>query len=212
MASVGRESPDQDVRPERADPRWRSQVVRRSSWSWSSRRPGDWFEDTLASIAAQRYSNSSPLVIDVGRPSRAGSDRGGRAGCPGSGLEGNPGFATACNEALRAVRGAAFFLFCQRQTSASLSALQVMVEEAFGRTPASSGRSSSSGTTPTALLSVGMGAGRTGYPYPTSSGASSTRSSTTACGTRSTCPVPSPWSGPICSRRSAVRLRHRLPR
>ena len=129
--------------------------------------PGDWFEDTLASVEAQRYSNASLLVIDVGTDlDGARSDRRGGARRAGARPRGQPRLRAACNEALRAVQGAAFFLFCHDDVRLDPDAIQVMVEEAFRSNAGIVGPKLVEWNDPDRLLSVGMGADKTGYPAP----------------------------------------------
>ena len=160
--------PDQDVQPDApTTPDGDPQVVPPVVVVMVVDDPGAWFEDTLASIAAQRYSNSSLLVIDVGTDP-AVRDR--IASVLPDALvrtvEGNPGFASACNEALRAVQGAAFYLFCHDDIRIAPDALQVMVEEAFRSNAGIVGPKLVDWNDPDRLLSVGMGADKTGYPVP----------------------------------------------
>jgi len=74
--------------------------------------PGDWLEQTLAALGGQDYPNLSLLVIDVG----TGGDLRPRVGAvvPDAyvrRLEA-AGYARAANEALVAVEGASYLLFC----------------------------------------------------------------------------------------------------
>ena len=73
--------------------------------------PGDWFEETLASVAAQQYANCALLVIDTGtrddtvdRIAQVVPDAHYRR------VDADVGFGRAVNEAQRAVQGAAFYL------------------------------------------------------------------------------------------------------
>ena len=129
--------------------------------------PGAWFEETLASIAAQRYGNASLLVIDTGtddnireRVASLVPDAHHRT------LAGSPGFARAANEVSRAVQGAAFYLLCHDDVRLEPDVLQVMVEEAFRSNAGIVGPKLVDWARPERLLSVGMGADKTGYPAP----------------------------------------------
>ena len=129
--------------------------------------PGAWFETTLASIASQTYANASLLVIDAGsdgttaeRVAAIVPDAHHRR------AEGKPGFGKAANEALRAVRGAAFYVFCHDDVRLAPDAVQVMVEEAFRSNAGIVGPKLVDWNDDQRLLSVGMGADKTGYPAP----------------------------------------------
>jgi GT2 family glycosyltransferase len=129
--------------------------------------PGSWFDATVRSLAAQTYANASVLVIDVGsdpsvreRVARRLPDALVRD------VDGNPGYGAACNEALNAVQGAAFYLFCHDDIRLDNDTLQVMVEEAFRSNAGIVGPKLVDWHRPDRLLSVGMGADKTGYPAP----------------------------------------------
>jgi GT2 family glycosyltransferase len=129
--------------------------------------PGDWFEATLQSLAAQAYSNVSLLVLDTG----GNSDVRARVGAvvPDAhyrSVEGDRGFGEACNEVLTAVQGAAFFLFCHDDVQLAPDALQIMVEEAFRSNAGIVGPKLVDWNDHRRLLAVGMGADKTGYPAP----------------------------------------------
>src|SRR5438132_8874764 len=74
--------------------------------------PGDWLEATLAAFGDQDYPNLSVLVVDAGRGdirprvAEVAPDAYVRR------VEQASGFSGAANEALVAVEGAAYFLFC----------------------------------------------------------------------------------------------------
>ncbi|MEJ5254703.1 MAG: glycosyltransferase family 2 protein [Acidimicrobiales bacterium] len=129
--------------------------------------PGAWFEETLHSIAAQRYPNLSVLVIDTGR----GEDLHSRIApiLPDALLrrvDRNDGFGPACNTVLTAVKGAAFYLFCHDDVRLAPDAVQVMVEEAFRSNAGIVGPKVVDWHDPDRLLHVGMGADRFGHPAP----------------------------------------------
>ncbi len=94
--------------------------------------PGPWFEQALASLAAQDYPNLSVLVIDAGSlgdPSGLVSDA-----IPGAfvrRLEKRVGFGRAANEALGVVEGASHFLVCHDDVALAPDAVRLLVEEAF---------------------------------------------------------------------------------
>src|SRR5438067_1718386 len=95
--------------------------------------PGEWLEETLAALGEQDYPNLSVLVLD--------------AGTNGDGLaariapvlpdayvrrvDGNPPYGQAANEALLAVEGAAFYLFCHDDAAPDADAVRLLVEEAL---------------------------------------------------------------------------------
>lgn len=129
--------------------------------------PGDWFEQTLASIDAQTYANLSVLVIDAGshqplaaRIAAVLPDAHERR------LEANPGFGPACNEVLGAVQGAAFYLLCHDDVRLEPDAVRLLVEEAFRSNAGIVGPKLVRWDDPDRLLAVGMGADKLGQPAP----------------------------------------------
>src|SRR5438552_14261850 len=94
--------------------------------------PGDWLEATLAALDDQDYPNLSVLVLDAGD---------GRDPTPRIAdvlpdayvrkVSGRPSFGEAANEALAAVEGAAFFLFCHDDAAPDADAVRQLVEEAM---------------------------------------------------------------------------------
>lgn len=129
--------------------------------------PGPWFEETLASLAAQTYRNLSVLVVDTG----TGVDLRARIApvLPSAHhrrAEGVEGFGAAANEVLRAVQGAAFLLICHDDVRLDPGAVQELVEEAFRSNAGIVGPKLVEWSQPDRLLAVGMGADRTGYPAP----------------------------------------------
>ena len=129
--------------------------------------PGDWFEDTLASVAGQHYPNASLLVIDSG--SDADLEARIAAAAPAAHLrrlEANVGFGPAANEVLDAVEGAAFYLFCHDDVRLEPDVIQVMVEEAYRSNAGVIGPKLVEWDDPDRILQVGMGADKTGAPSP----------------------------------------------
>jgi len=131
--------------------------------------PGDWFEETLTSLAAQDYPALSVLVVDAASTD-AGSVRD-RVGAvlPDAHLRRlneNPGYAAAADEALVAVQGAAFLLFCHDDVRLAPDAVRLLVEEAFRSNAGIVGPKIVEWSDPTRLLSVGMGSDRFGHPAP----------------------------------------------
>ncbi|MEN3315911.1 MAG: hypothetical protein V7605_2145, partial [Acidimicrobiaceae bacterium] len=96
--------------------------------------PGEWFEEALQAVGNQDYPNQSVLVIDS-----AGSDDPGPrvAGVlPDAFLRRPPsgrgaGFASAANDVLKIVQGAAFLVFCHDDVAPEPDALRLMVEESI---------------------------------------------------------------------------------
>jgi GT2 family glycosyltransferase len=129
--------------------------------------PGDWFEQMLQSVSDQRYRNTSVLVLDTGgdpalraRVARTLPDAHYRA------VPDDHGFGHACNEVLSAVEGAAFYLFCHDDVQLAPDAVSAMVEEAFRSNAGIVGPKIVEWADHRRLLSVGMGADKTGYPAP----------------------------------------------
>ncbi len=129
--------------------------------------PGEWFAETLRSVAEQTYENLSVLVIDTATdpalPARVAEV------LPAAHLRqvqrGTP-FGAAANEVLSAVQGAAFLLLAHDDVRLAPDAVQVMVEEAFRSNAGIVGPKLVEWDRPDRLLSVGMGADKTGYPSP----------------------------------------------
>src|SRR4051794_23151907 len=82
--------------------------------------PGEWLEEALAALGQQDYPNLSVLVLDGGTLDTDIGNGDGLAARIAPVLpdayvrrtEGDAGYGAAANEALIAVEGAAFFLFC----------------------------------------------------------------------------------------------------
>ena len=94
--------------------------------------PGDWFEDTLESLADQDYESLSVLVIDNG----GAADPTGRIAeiLPTAfvkRLEVDRGFSAAANEVLVSVEGAAFYLFLHDDVRLAPNVVTSLVAEAF---------------------------------------------------------------------------------
>ncbi len=128
--------------------------------------PGPWLDDALASLAAQEYPALSVLVVDNGSAvdltpriattmPRAFVRR----------LESNVGFAAAANDAMAAVEGATFVLFCHDDVALSPDALRIMVEEAYRSNAGIVGPKVVDYDTPEILLEVGMAIDHYGVPF-----------------------------------------------
>ena len=95
-----------------------------------ARDPGDWFEETIASLANQDYENLKVLVVDTGYESVA--DRS-IALIPDSIVlrdQDARGFGAAANRVLKAAEGSSFYLFLQDDVYLEPQAVSVLVNEA----------------------------------------------------------------------------------
>jgi GT2 family glycosyltransferase len=131
--------------------------------------PGWWFEETLASIAAQQYQQISVLVVDAGSAEPEVLRDRVAAVMPEAHLrrlDNNPGFAAAANESLVAVQGAAFHLLCHDDVRLEPDVVSVLVEEAFRSNAGVVGPKVVDWVDPTRLLSVGMSCDHFGQPSP----------------------------------------------
>ncbi|HEY5153278.1 MAG TPA: glycosyltransferase family 2 protein, partial [Acidimicrobiales bacterium] len=129
--------------------------------------PGPWFEEALRSVTAQGYPNASLLVIDSG--SDDGLEARIAAVAPDAHLRtlpDNVGFGPAANDVLRAVEGAAFYLFCHDDIRLDPDVVQVMVEEAYRSNAGVVGGKVVQWDDEYRILQVGMGADKTGAPAP----------------------------------------------
>ncbi len=132
-----------------------------------ARDPGAWFEETMASLAAQDYPNLSILVIDAASPEEV-KPRVARA-APGAfvrRLDEDPGFGAAANEVLEVVEGAAFYLFCHDDVALAPDGVRLLVEEAFRSNAAVVGPKLVDWDDPQRLLQVGQGMDDAGYGVP----------------------------------------------
>jgi GT2 family glycosyltransferase len=98
-----------------------------------ARDPGEWLTETLTALGAQDYPNLSVLVLDADTGS---DDLAGRIApvLPDAyvrRVDGNPTYGEAANEALLAVEGAAFYLFCHDDAAPDADAVRLLVEEAL---------------------------------------------------------------------------------
>ena len=127
--------------------------------------PGDWFQESLSSLAAQDYPNLSVLVVDVG----SGDDLARRVAeiMPGAFVR-RPdhvdGFAAAANEVLQIVEGASHYLFCHDDVSLAPDALRLMVEEAFRSNAGMVSPKYVRWDAPDRLLAVGATTDKAGVP------------------------------------------------
>ncbi len=98
----------------------------------ASREPGPWFEQTLASLAAQDYEQLSILVLAGGQEDAVRASVAAHA--PGAYVrmvEDYRGYGPTSNLAIEMVDGATFFLLCHDDCSIAPDAVRIMVEESF---------------------------------------------------------------------------------
>ncbi len=127
---------------------------------------GPWLEEGLASLGAQDYPSLSVLVLDNGSQEDP-TDRVAQA-IPGAfvrrcSLEG--GFAAAANEALEAVEGAVFLLFCHDDVVLDPDAARSLVEEAYRSNAGIVGPKVVDRHNPDVLLEVGMSIDHYAEPF-----------------------------------------------
>jgi GT2 family glycosyltransferase len=125
--------------------------------------PGPWFDEALASLAAQDYEELSVLVLVTGEGPDP-SDRVGRI-LPEAfvrHLPGEVGYAAAANEAMGMVEGAAFFLLCHDDVALDPTAVHNLVEESFRSNAGVVSPKFVNWDDPTILLHVGMHCDKTG--------------------------------------------------
>ncbi len=94
--------------------------------------PGPWFEETLASLAAQDYAELSVLILDA--DSRDDLAARVAAVLPTAFVrrfDENRGFGATVNEVRTMVEGADYFLVCHDDVALFPDAVHLMVEEAF---------------------------------------------------------------------------------
>ena len=131
--------------------------------------PGEWFEETLQSIAATEYPDFATLVVDAASDDPEAIEAMVASVLPDAHvrrLSENPGYGAAANEAMVAVQGASFYLFCHDDVRLDPDALRLLVEEAFRSNAGVVGPKLVDWFDPQRLLSVGMGADRFGFPAP----------------------------------------------
>lgn len=125
--------------------------------------PGDWFDETLRSLAAQTYPSLSVLVVDTA--SAVDPTDAVLAVLPEAHvhrLDHDPGFGAAANEAATLVEGAAFFAFLHDDVALEPDAIRSLVEEAFRSNAGIIGPKLVEWDDPRRLLQVGMSADKTG--------------------------------------------------
>lgn len=94
--------------------------------------PGEEFDVTLASLAAQDYDNLSVLVVDAADGEPIADQV--AAVLPDAYIHrvtGSPGFAAAANQAMTLISGAAFLLFCHDDVALDARCTTTLVEELY---------------------------------------------------------------------------------
>jgi GT2 family glycosyltransferase len=135
--------------------------------------PGDWFDETLAALAAQDYPNVRHLFITTAATSQASTEpvtERIRRFLPGAfvrGVEGNPGFGTVADEVLRLVEGDnGFFLICHDDVAPAPDAVRAMVTELYRSNAGMVGPKLVDWDEPRRLQHVGLGLDRFGEADP----------------------------------------------
>ncbi len=134
--------------------------------------PGDWFDETLDSLAAQDYANLRSLFLVAGRDDDDIADVTARirAFVPAAfvrPLSGNVGFGPSVNEVLRLVEGDnGLFLLCHDDIALAPDAVRVMVEELFRSNAGIVGPKLVDWDQPRLLQHVGLGLDRFGEVDP----------------------------------------------
>lgn len=94
--------------------------------------PGEWFDDVVASLAAQDYPNLKVLVLSTGTDDVAARVTSVVPAAFVRAVPGNPGFGPAANEVLRLVEGeSGFFCFLHDDVALDPSAIRLLVEELY---------------------------------------------------------------------------------
>jgi GT2 family glycosyltransferase len=135
--------------------------------------PGEWFDETLAALAAQDYPNMRFLFLVVGDPDaellEAVTVRI-RSYLPAAfirGIAGNPGYGPAANEVLRLVEGDnGFFLLCHDDVAPAADAVRTMVTELYRSNAGMVGPKLVEWDEPRRLQHVGLGLDRFGEVDP----------------------------------------------
>jgi len=135
--------------------------------------PGPWFDEALASLAAQDYPNLNTLFLLTGGPLDAeGVDLQQRilGRLPDAfvrDLGVDPGYGVAANEVLRLVEGdAGFFCFCHDDVAMEADAIRLLVEELYRSNAGAVGPKLVDWDDPAALQHVGLGMDRFGEIDP----------------------------------------------
>ena len=130
-----------------------------------TRNPGPWFEDTLASIAAQDYPGISILVLDDGSDEPVTARVAGVVPSAFVRREATPiGYGAAANLVLTMVQGATYYLFCHDDVALAPDAVEHLVGEAQRTKAAAVAPKLVSWDDHERMLSIGMGLDKTGRP------------------------------------------------
>lgn len=132
-----------------------------------SSNPGPWFDESLAALAAQDYSNLAVLVIDAA----SDTDPTPRVASvlPEAfvrRLDADPGFGAAANLVTDIVDGAAFYCFLHDDVALMPDAITLLVGEALRSNAGIVGPKLVDWDDPRLLLQVGEGADKTGERVP----------------------------------------------
>lgn len=133
--------------------------------------PGDWFDETLRSIAAQDYPNLRTLfLLTSHEETHADLTAQIRAIIPAAfvrSLPGNPGYGPAANEVLRLVEGDnGFFLLCHDDIAPAPDVVRMLVAELFRSNAGMVGPKLTEWEQPKMLQHVGLGLDRFGEVDP----------------------------------------------
>ncbi len=132
--------------------------------------PDVWFDETLASIAAQDYPNLNTVFLLTGQDSDGDDAARIMARLPGAfirDLGANPGYGAAANDVLRLVEGdSGFFLFCHDDVALAPDAVRMLVEELYRSNAGVVGPKLVSWDDPAVLQHVGLGLDRFGEVDP----------------------------------------------
>lgn len=137
--------------------------------------PGDWFTETLESLARQDYPNLNTLFLVAGGTTDAAGDEIGeriRATLPAAyirlvegGPHGGPGFGPTANAVLDVVDGeSGFFCICHDDVALAPDAIRLMVEELYRSNAGIVGPKLVSWDDPRLLQDVGLDVDRFGEP------------------------------------------------
>ncbi|MDQ1424030.1 MAG: hypothetical protein QOD72_1528, partial [Acidimicrobiaceae bacterium] len=119
--------------------------------------PGPWFDEVVASLAAQDYPSLRVLALITGAPDDAAQRI--RSSLPEAyvhAIEGNVGFGPAANEVLRLVEGGGFFCFLHDDVALAPDAVSALVAELYRSNAGIVGPKLVEWDQPTRLLSVGL--------------------------------------------------------
>ena len=129
-----------------------------------------WFDQTLASLAAQDYPNLNTLFLLTGPTDPAALEERITYRLPEAfvrDLGANPGFGPAANEVLRLVDGeSGFFLFCHDDVALDPDCVRMLVEELYRSNAGVVGPKLVSWDDPAVLQHVGLGLDRFGEVDP----------------------------------------------